>query len=142
MSQAKGEQLEWSSKFTLGHPTIDAQHQRLFELYGLVCDAFNEGTGPQIIQKTVEDLVSYTRQHFQDEEQLMAKAGYEGLSEHRDMHQKLLSEVDFFVGELEADKPVLIYEVLGFLREWLIDHILNEDMNIRVAGFERRHKPN
>ncbi len=32
---------------------------------------------------------------------------------------------------MHDDKPMLTYEVLAFVRNWLIDHILSEDIKLQ-----------
>lgn len=136
MDSAVNIDLIWSSKYELGHSKIDTQHQQLFKLYSRVTEAFQQGKGNEYIHAAVDDLITYTRFHFKDEESLMARLGYPDLATHREEHNQLLMQVETFAEELKEGKPVLIYEVLGFVRDWIQSHILEEDVKLRQSLIE------
>ena len=133
MSTLAAETLSWSSDYELGHSIVDAQHRRLFQLYSAVSNAFNRGTGYEVVGPALGRLVSYTQRHFHDEEELMAELGYSGLAEHRKQHEELVRQVGALAADLEQGEPVMIYEVLSFLADWLTNHILDEDMKIKAC---------
>jgi hemerythrin len=124
--------LVWSERLQIGHPIIDRQHKQLFDLYNQLVNAFYEGTGQQQIYQVVTDLVTYTQHHFRDEERLMAKGGYPELKGHRQQHQELIQQVSSFVADIDESAPVLTYEVLSFVKCWLLEHILEQDMKIKA----------
>ena len=134
MQQAKSSQqlgLEWSDEYQIGHLVVDRQHKQLFKVYNQLVDSFYEGNGQHKVYGVITDLVTYTQNHFRDEEQLMANAGYKGIKAHRQQHQKLIREVETFVSDLDNDAPILTYEVLYFVKCWLCEHILEEDMQLK-----------
>ncbi len=131
MSSDSANALQWSSEYELGHSIVDAQHKRLFQLYGAVCKAFNKGNGYEVVGPALERLASYTVRHFHDEEEVMREAGFSGLAEHRALHKELVQQVEELLADLKAGQPVMLYEVLAFLSGWLTNHILNEDMKLK-----------
>lgn len=72
-------------------------------------------------------LVKYTRDHFTAEEALMAAAGYTGLAQHRLKHRELMKQVGDFVARFERGESNLNLPLLNFLRDWLTNHIQQED---------------
>lgn len=131
MNQIIDIDLVWSSEYELGNSRIDTQHQQLFKLYGQLVEAFELCKGNQIIHAAVHELIKYTHFHFRDEEGLMDRLGYKELASHQKNHNHLLAQAEAFAQELEEGKPVLIYEVLGFIRNWIHNHILEEDMKLK-----------
>ncbi len=123
--------LVWSERFHLGHSTIDSQHQVLFEIYNRLVGAYKECNGHQIITDVLGDLVIYTQSHFREEEAIMARLQYSDLKAHKRSHGRLLTEIDLFISDMDDDKPILTYEVLAFVRNWLKEHVLNEDMLLK-----------
>jgi len=51
--------------------------------------------------------------------------------QHRDVHQKLLYSVREKHGQIREHKNINIAELSEFLRTWLVDHVLKEDMKLR-----------
>ncbi len=81
-------------------------------------------------------LFQYVREHFGDEESLMARRKYAGLIEHRAMHDKMierLSEIAELQGAVNENQ--LGEKLQEFMVDWLLVHILDADMKIpkRVA---------
>lgn len=123
--------LGWSSAYLLGNATLDSQHQTLFRIYNKLVEGYSSGDGYQLINTAIGELVGYAQTHFRDEEQIMSRLGYPELKAHKKHHHTLLLEVEAFVSDLDDDKPVLSYEILSFVRQWLIHHIIEEDMKLK-----------
>ena len=66
--------VEWTEKYTVGNPLVDAYHHIFFQMVDefrtvLAQDAPN-------MEDRIAFLVDYTLMHFESEEKLMEKAGY------------------------------------------------------------------
>ena len=48
--------------------------------------------------------------------------------DHKMNHLALVNRVEDFVQDLLNGEPILIFEILIFMKEWLMEHILEEDM--------------
>jgi methyl-accepting chemotaxis protein/hemerythrin len=57
----------------------------------------------------------------------MKKYGYPDYEEHSLEHQKLLVQVQEFKSDYDAGIKTMTVEVMGFLVDWLIDHIAQSD---------------
>jgi methyl-accepting chemotaxis protein len=119
--------FEWSKRFEIGVPSIDAQHKRLFELANNLHIAMTVGKGRDVLKQSLEDLVNYTVTHFQAEEQLMRRSGYPGLAGHAAMHDALTGKVRDFAAQFGAGGVSVSLELMQFLRDWLYQHILKSD---------------
>ena len=73
------------------------------------------------MNKTVAELLQYTRTHFQQEEELMKKANYPQLQAHQEMHRKFVSEVELVQKQIKAGQHANSVGVLNMVRDWLVD---------------------
>ena len=117
----------WSDAFLINIEQMDRQHKGLFHamnhFYQACRDELNEST----IQQRLDELVKLAKQHLQDEEQLMQKANYSQLSGHKQVHVKLLTDLDRLLARFKAKEPGSDMEIIMFLKNWLIDHIFRVD---------------
>ena len=121
----------FTDEFKTGVALIDEEHQKLFEIVGnvhkaieteLVHDKFD------VILDILDELKDYTRVHFKDEENYMKETGYEGLAYQELLHQKFidtLNELD--LDDVDDNQEAYLYDFLGFLQNWLVNHILKVD---------------
>lgn len=85
------------------------------------------GEGSIVISQIVRQLITYTRTHFLQEEALMEKAQYPDLPAHRQLHRKLVADVEKFQCELDEGVRPNTVAVFDFLKEWLTQHIQKVD---------------
>jgi hemerythrin len=119
--------LTWSSKYSVGVPSMDSQHTVLFNILNELHDAMMNGHAHKLTGPLLDKLLSYTRTHFAAEEGILAAAGYPGLAEHRKIHRDLLDQVEIFNTKFKRGEGSINVQLLNFLRDWLTNHILKED---------------
>lgn len=131
--------MEWKSTYSVDVRTIDAQHQKLFAMINELHDAMKSGSGFKVVPYILTQLVAYTREHFADEERLMLRATYPAYNAHKSRHEKFVAEVGRLMQEFENGTMPLSTHLAEFLRDWLQNHILVEDMkyaaDVKAAGF-------
>jgi hemerythrin len=120
--------------FYTGIELVDREHKRLFEIaesaYQLlhndfVADKYDEAIG------LLHELIDYTKTHFADEEKYMEDIGYRRILSQKVMHKEFIDKLDAIdLNEIDADPEHAINEILKFLNDWLIEHILKMDMLI------------
>lgn len=117
---------DWSEKLCFGIDPIDRQHQQLFELA-----ASFEGNGDQIrVMKTLVILCDYVREHFREEEALLAACGYPKLESHRALHRefrRLLRELLDQAPGMTLDQ--IAERVRYLINGWFYNHILVVDLD-------------
>ncbi|MBF0165681.1 MAG: hemerythrin family protein [Magnetococcales bacterium] len=89
--------------------------------------AIQKGENQQVQQSILDRLVTYTTTHFQYEERLLTQQGYPELATHMESHRRLIKRVGQFVERMTKNKENAGYALLGFLKEWLTNHIQKED---------------
>lgn len=119
--------FDWNSSYELGVPDSDNQHKKLVNLINDVADAHHNGGDTDRIGDILEDLVFYTKLHFNNEEQFMEKNNYPELVEHRKIHQSFTEQIIKFKDEYKQGKSRIDAPLLEFLKNWLVNHILIED---------------
>ena len=124
--------LAWKDEFNLGHDWVDMQHRRLFELVNGLVESCAAGSDAIKLKGTLDFLVNYTVQHFDDEEALQLKYNYPGYEKHKRIHEDFKVTVGglvekFTAGESSAE---LSNDVNKIVVRWLINHIQREDKKI------------
>ena len=118
--------MAWSNALAVGHAEIDRQHQVLIEIANRLNNAMHVGAGRAACGSILDELVNYTVNHFGFEEKLMEKHRYPDREAHLAAHHKLIEEVSKFKRQYESGATIPI-ELMGFIRDWLVNHILKVD---------------
>ena len=115
--------LEWNDRYTTGHDEIDAQHRDLFDLVNRMAKVHTvEEIKPLLLL-----LFKHTREHFQQEEDLIRSKGFPGLAAHINGHNFLLGRLNTFsaeVGKGSFNKD----ELIKLMSNWAMNHIVNDDI--------------
>jgi hemerythrin-like metal-binding protein len=119
--------IAWSDEFSLGMPEIDAQHQVLIDLINQVWIAIIPSKPDQEHTiRIVEELEKYTLTHFTDEEVFMRKMWYPKFREHKGAHDQFVARVAQEKAKIASGQRLTL-DMVYFLRDWLINHILVSD---------------
>lgn len=130
--------VQWSAAMSVGNVYIDEQHTILIDTINQLASAESQNDRP-VIAMIIDELISYAAFHFDYEERLMESAGYPELDAHRRVHRDFVNWVDNLREEFTYHRrKQLGMQILGFLRDWLSQHILGEDRLYRpyIGGFE------
>ena len=118
--------IEWSGEYSVNVREIDTQHKHLFK----IIEDYNENivnkAQKEVLDKTLNDLIEYSKYHFGTEEKYMEK--YNFLDDlHRGEHAVFINKVNDIKKRLDKGRLVLSVEISNFFRDWLINHVLNTD---------------
>lgn len=134
--------LEWLSSYDLGHPVIDEQHKKWFQLTNLFLEQAYAGRACKpTVQKALEHVVAYARFHFTEEEDFMRSIGYaeSSLKAHIALHDLFVEKINELAEQCRRDHPDSVQEMVGFLSNWLRQHIVATD--VKYIRFYRRVGP-
>jgi hemerythrin len=123
--------LSWRDAYSVDCPQIDTEHRNLFALINEFHDKCAGGDLHAESANVLNKLVAYAEEHFKHEEVLMESNAYPRLDHHREQHAALYTSI-FEVNERFAANPrALDAGTRSFLKHWLLDHILKDDMDFR-----------
>jgi hemerythrin-like metal-binding protein len=124
--------IEWTEEMATGIPAIDNQHRFLVETLQDANEKLLNDRDGYLLDKIAKDLLGYAITHFETEEKLMQRYGYDKsfpddakshIHEHREFSKKVVDICD----QLREGNRVSRIEVLTFLNNWLYNHILDID---------------
>lgn len=119
--------FDWDNKYSVNIREIDEQHKKLIGIINELHDAMSKGKSNEILSRTLQELIDYTRTHFANEERLMSMHGYSEYSTHKAAHEDLLKQVMKFDREFREGALGLSIQMMNFLKDWLSKHILETD---------------
>lgn len=120
--------LIWTDAIKVGVDAIDRDHQTLVSMLNRV---MRRSVDEEDVDGIVGELIDYTRHHFRREERIMEACGFPGLNTHHAQHQNLIVKVGEHVNVWSNDQSQENLDKLrSFLKGWLFDHILEEDIKI------------
>ncbi len=120
--------LHWRQQLSVGNDLIDADHQYLIELINLIAASL-KSKDSAALSSGVEKLSGYARSHFSREEVLATAAGYPNVAKLNLSHKALiesLASIRQQIGEQWTD--AVGDRMAAFLRDWLVNHVIKEDM--------------
>jgi hemerythrin len=131
--------LIWREQLSVGNDLIDEDHKYLIEIINQAEHSLLSKNQLELKQ-ALENLFRYSKAHFQREEKIALAVGYPQAAELHVSHEALLARLDKVSQELKEDWSVPAVEhFIAFLREWLINHVIKEDMLMKP--FLKVHSP-
>lgn len=119
--------LHWDAAYSVNIAILDSQHRTLVSMINELHQAMGEGSGKDKLGQILSNLVKYTQSHFATEERLMQSHGYPDLPAHKAQHDHLTGTVMDFQRRFLSNEVGLSVEVMEFLRDWLVNHIMGSD---------------
>ena len=117
--------IEWTPSLSTGIELLDDHHKELFQwLAELESAAADERTlfGVYAITR----LKHYVRAHFSAEEAMMREAGYPDVAAHIAEHTAFRTRLAEL--QLKSIGQDVSADTVGFLKDWLTNHIAKTDM--------------
>jgi len=121
--------IHWLKKYEIGHKRIDFEHQIFVDLISKIDDAVKLEKDNIYIKGLLKELHAYTTFHFISEENIMYSINYPEYETHKELHYKLLDTYNQKSLEISL-KTLDINDFLIFLKDWFVNHTLNEDKKI------------
>jgi hemerythrin len=121
--------FQWSDKYLVHIPEIDADHRNLFALANRIHDHIEDGADQPAVLRALGHLVDYVEGHFSREEKLMERVAYPDIVAHKKTH-RMLEQIVHSMHRIYRHEPDAVDpdKLLEFLRDWLQNHILKSDM--------------
>lgn len=128
--------IEWKDELSVGVREIDDDHKELIAIVNEFGALSRTSPEPARLKVICDRLLDYANRHFEREERLQRLAAYPGYDDHRAAHNTLIDTLEsfiqrYFVEQREPIDDLTATEMRGFLRTWLIDHILKMDLKMK-----------
>ncbi len=140
--------IVWRDEISVGNEEIDNQHKYLIDLINIIESAVNCDLFEDALSIYIDQLVSYTKVHFRQEIEIQKEISFPFIEHHQKAHQNLANQLEEIVSEFKkigTSKTLKIdpskSKTEGFkkpvdhlfllLRDWIIHHILEEDMKMK-----------
>lgn len=121
------EALPWKEKYSVRVKTIDDHHKVLVKYINELNNAMLYEKGRNEIATILKGLVDYTVFHFDYEEKMLEKNGYDDLINHKKIHVKFVNKIKELKSDFESGEKELSKDVMAFLKAWLVEHIMGTD---------------
>ena len=121
--------LLWSSDYNVNITSIDDEHKLLVSIIDDIAHSmqYHSSLQHQLINETLHRLSNCIHTHFETEERLLLFNNYPDFTQHKDEHTKLLARMDNFVQRFKADEWTFNENMLLYLKDWLVRHIILYD---------------
>jgi len=120
--------ITWKDEFSVGVEAFDNDHRELITYINNLHAGIVSGRPSAAMKSTLKDLVNYIAIHFKREQDLMEKHSYPDFTKHNIAHNSLKEKVSEFTQRLESGETFFSLEMMIFLKNWLTNHILKQDM--------------
>ena len=127
----------WSEKLSVGIPSIDQQHKTLVDMINELNSAMINKKSRSVMLNIVDGLKQYVVTHFSAEEKLFDQFRYPETQPHKVIHQKFVEKVSEFEEALKSDQATVSIDVMNFLKDWLVEHIMGTDK--QYGPFLKKH---
>lgn len=125
--------IKWDDSLSIGIKVLDDDHKKLLEIINQLSASIETGITRDGIVAVFNDLEEYGVKHFYREESYMKKCDYSQLDEHVLQHKTFVNRIPELKEQLLASPDSSnIHEISTYLTEWLIHHIIHEDMPLMI----------
>jgi len=119
--------LFWHKDYEVGISKVDSQHKHLIDLINRLHAAMLQGNNKEEVSAVIDNLQKYSQYHFNTEEELFDKHNYSASEKHKSSHAYFICRIQQFKEDFDSLRGGLTMEMLQFLRDWWISHIMMED---------------
>ncbi len=85
--------------------------------------ASHYSTDDGMVDEILNELVDYTKYHFNREENMLQEHNYPEFGVHKQQHEAMIAQVSTFIDEYRVHNSRTIDDVVQYLKSWLINHI-------------------
>lgn len=122
---------EMKKEYYIGIEHVDEQHKRLFEIaneaYNLLKNEFIPDKYDHVV-RLIQELADYAEVHFADEEAYMEQMKYKRILSQKVEHAEFMDKIRRIdLSDVDENQEGVILDLLSFLNDWLVHHILEKD---------------
>ncbi len=131
--------VEWNDDWATGVVSIDSDHKYLVALIQKLFNGMMSEKGTHFLNTIFVEIIEYAKYHFKREERTYEQYQFDKIEEHRVLHQQLINQILNKGAKLveKGNEQDLSFEILDFLKHWLVNHIVKEDLKFKYFLQER-----
>lgn len=123
--------IKWKDSYDLGLEKLDQEHRYLAALLNRLA---KHASTPLVVAQVIDELLEYAECHFSGEEKYMKVICYNDIERHRMLHREFMVDLYRLRDYANTTKRDVFVETSSLLSNWLVEHVLNEDMKMKKAG--------
>ncbi len=133
--------LIWNEGMSVGIKAIDDDHKQIITILAKLTSAQYGKISTPEVELIFTELGDYVSKHFAREEALFEQIDYPSLAEHTASHQAFIDKLPQLKQQwLTQDSITTIENISMFLHQWIINHILVEDLEYVPALLAHSNK--
>jgi len=135
--------IVWRDQMSVGDAAVDNDHRYLISLINSFQTSIQTFDTPANLLVALNQLGEYAKKHFIREENLQESIGYPGVESHRGIHGQLLLQLNDLIKKVGSQDSLekagmTKQQFIDFLRHWLIDHVIKEDLLFKPYVLNKR----
>lgn len=119
--------FKWKDSYSVGVEELDLHHKKLFGILNTLYEGSLVPDGNLDIADKIDALIAYTEYHFAAEEEHLKQIGYLERESHFRLHRSFIKKVSRLQRKSHLPAEELTQELIVFLGNWLLHHVLEED---------------
>lgn len=124
-------EIEWNESFYTGVRKLDDQHKKIIDMINKLIEMGDLEVNSESISNTLQKMTEYSQEHFDTEEKFMLEYNYPEYSTQKEQHREFIKKTAIFCFETMNYKTSVPKEILIYLKEWWVSHILASDMKYK-----------
>ena len=129
--------INWTERLKLEIRGIDDDHFILVSLVAELEEALHAGRGRETLRQALANLVCYMKMHFRREERILKVHRYPLYEAHKAQHDSFARQILEFTGDYETEKRDITADVVTYLRQWIVSHVMSSDRKYAAYLQER-----
>ena len=123
-------QIEWTQEFSIGHETIDQEHELLVAQINRLYEELTLPLDSSTIESKLADIQADISAHFALEELLMQEANYAEFEDHKLDHERLLDQIQDMIFHFAEDPDNGREMLANTLSDWFSQHFKGFDARL------------
>ena len=124
--------IQWKEAYSLKNAVLDTQHKKLFKIVNNLYEDFMHGITDLAYESALDNILAFTRYHFQTEEHIMHKIKHPHSYSHNQEHKRFTEKILELKNSVGHDTEEKTNELIKILVNWILHHIIVEDR--KIAG--------
>jgi hemerythrin-like metal-binding protein len=124
--------IVWDQSFSVGVRKMDEQHREIIKMINYLIENSDRSADFEPVAEVLSRMTRYANYHFKAEERLMVEYGYSDEGAQEKEHTEFKKRTASFCFESMGRETTIATEVLAYLRDWWMSHILESDMKYKA----------